>query len=67
VTGALDTDLARAAQRALRIDPKACRARAVQSGWDACAREFQGNLVECRLHSAPRRTRGRALADSIVN
>jgi glycosyltransferase involved in cell wall biosynthesis len=48
VTGALDTDLARAAERALQLDPKACRAHAVQSGWDACAREFEGNLIACR-------------------
>jgi glycosyltransferase involved in cell wall biosynthesis len=67
VTGALDTDLARAAERALRIDPTACRERALRSGWDACAREFEGNLIECRLHAISRRTRSRALADSIVN
>jgi glycosyltransferase involved in cell wall biosynthesis len=48
VTGALDTDLARAAERALRIDPTACRERALQSSWDACTREFEGNLVDCR-------------------
>jgi glycosyltransferase involved in cell wall biosynthesis len=48
VTGALDTDLARAAERALKLDPRACRARALQSGWDACAREFEGNLIACR-------------------
>src|SRR5271154_2639280 len=36
VTGTLDTDLARAAERALRIDPRACRERALRSGWDAC-------------------------------
>ncbi|MGH8231968.1 MAG: glycosyltransferase family 4 protein, partial [Steroidobacteraceae bacterium] len=45
VTGALDIDLARAAQRALRIDPRACRQRALQSGWDTCTHEFEGNLV----------------------
>lgn len=48
VTGALDTDLARAAERALRIDPRACRERALQSSWDACTREFESNLVGCR-------------------
>jgi glycosyltransferase involved in cell wall biosynthesis len=31
VTGALDEDLACAAARALKIDPRACRARALQS------------------------------------
>lgn len=48
VTGALDDDLARAAERALMLDPKACRERALQSGWAACTREFEGNLVPCR-------------------
>jgi glycosyltransferase involved in cell wall biosynthesis len=48
VTGALDTDLARAAHRALRIDPRACRERALQSGWDACTHEFESHLVPCR-------------------
>jgi glycosyltransferase involved in cell wall biosynthesis len=54
VTGALDTDLARAALRALRIDPQACRERALQSSWDACTREFENNLVACRA-SVPSR------------
>jgi glycosyltransferase involved in cell wall biosynthesis len=54
VTGALDTDLARAAERALRIDPRACRERALQSSWDACTHEFESNLVACRLGVASR-------------
>ena len=54
VTGALDTDLARAAQRALRVDPHACRERALQSSWDACTHEFESNLVACRLTSVSR-------------
>src|SRR6201988_1369665 len=41
VTGALDTDLARAAVRALSIDPAACRERALRSGWESCSREFE--------------------------
>ena len=45
ITGALDQDLARAAQRALTIDPAACRRRALRSGWDASTQEFAGNLV----------------------
>jgi len=45
VTGALDEDLARAALRALEIDPRKCRERALNSGWDKCTREFEGNLV----------------------
>jgi len=44
VTGALDADLARAARRALDVDPAACRERALRSGWDVCTREFEGNL-----------------------
>jgi glycosyltransferase involved in cell wall biosynthesis len=48
VTGALDLNLAAAALRALKIDPKACRARALQSGWDVSSREFENNLVPCR-------------------
>jgi glycosyltransferase involved in cell wall biosynthesis len=48
VTGALDTDLAQAAERALRLDPQACREHALRSSWDACTREFEGNLVACR-------------------
>jgi glycosyltransferase involved in cell wall biosynthesis len=48
VTGALDADLGRAAVRALSIDPAACRAQALRSGWDACTREFEANLVDFR-------------------
>ena len=61
VTGALDADLAHAAQRALQIDPEACRERALRSGWDTCAHEFEGNLVECRPLCQPVRTGRRAL------
>jgi len=64
VTGALDEDLGRAALRALAIDPRACRERALASGWDACTREFESHLVEClpsgtALHATPRRALGR--------
>ena len=55
VTGALDVDLGRAAIRALKIDPNACRERALQSGWDACTREFESHLVACQSHTAVRR------------
>ena len=67
VTGALDVNLARAAERALRISPAACRERALRSSWDACAREFESNLTECRLHGSPRPARVRALADGMIN
>ena len=45
VTGALDEDLASAALRALSIDPRKCRDRALRSGWERCTREFESNLV----------------------
>jgi glycosyltransferase involved in cell wall biosynthesis len=48
VTGALDVDLAAAALRALNVDPKACRAYALKSGWDVSSREFENNLVPSR-------------------
>ena len=47
VTGALDLNLAHAALRALKIDPQACRQRALQSGWDISSREFEKNLEPC--------------------
>jgi hypothetical protein len=66
VTGSLDTDLARAAERALELDPKICREHALRFGWDVSTREFEGNLVLCHstdseesgvpaspVHSAP--------------
>jgi glycosyltransferase involved in cell wall biosynthesis len=55
VTGALDADLAAAARRALTLDPKACRENAVRCGWDASAREFEGNLVACQSNLTPHR------------
>ncbi len=48
VTGALDEDLAKAALRALGVDPRGCRERALRSGWDASTREFEANLAPCR-------------------
>ena len=55
VTGALDEDLGRAARRALELDPARCREQALRFGWDASAREFEGNLVFCRSAQSPRR------------
>ncbi len=52
VTGALDEDLARAALRALTLDPRACRERAQRSSWDVCSRQFEGNLVDCSASPA---------------
>jgi glycosyltransferase involved in cell wall biosynthesis len=48
VTGALEENLARAAHRALRLDPAACRARALRSSWESCTREFANNLTGLR-------------------
>jgi len=52
VTGALDTDLGRAAARALELDPKTCREHALKFGWDLSTREFEGNLVLCQTMGA---------------
>ena len=60
VTGALDANLASAALRALKIDPQFCRRRALQSGWEACTREFEGHLVPCRARVAARKTHARS-------
>lgn len=54
VTGALDVDLAAAARRALTVEPDACRKYALNSGWEACTREFEGNLAP--NHSSPSAT-----------
>ena len=54
VTGALDEDLAAAAQRALDVDPRACRTRALASGWEVCSREFEGNLERCEVLAQPK-------------
>ena len=55
VTGALDTDLGKAALRALQIDPIRCREHALRSGWDVCARQFESNLIACRRNESPAR------------
>lgn len=63
VTGALDADLGKAAERALLLDPRACRARARQSSWDACTREFEANLVACRPGPRTRGASGRPVIE----
>jgi len=55
VSGAMDEDLAAAARRALMLDPAKCREHAMRFGWDASAREFEGNLVFCRPTQTPYR------------
>jgi glycosyltransferase involved in cell wall biosynthesis len=54
VTGALDLDLAAAARRALGLDPKACRERALKSGWDVCSRQFENKLERCEIAVQPK-------------
>jgi glycosyltransferase involved in cell wall biosynthesis len=66
VTGALDTDLARAAERALRIDPRACRERALQSSWDACTREFESHLVAARPSPVARQKPSHPVAERVT-
>lgn len=54
VTGALDEDLARAALRAMSIDPAKCRNRVLESSWENSSREFESNLVPAHgMRSAP--------------
>jgi glycosyltransferase involved in cell wall biosynthesis len=66
VTGALDADLARAAERALRIDPRACRERALQSSWEGCTREFESHLVACRTAPLAQRKPAASLIDRVT-
>jgi glycosyltransferase involved in cell wall biosynthesis len=63
VTGALDQNLGNAAVRALTLDPRACRTRALQSSWAACTREFEANLVNCRPGPVPQSTAERAVIE----
>jgi hypothetical protein len=49
VTGAMDHDLARAARRALALDPAAGRSAALKWSWQNSTREFEANLVACRV------------------
>jgi glycosyltransferase involved in cell wall biosynthesis len=63
VTGALDLDLALAARRALKLDPRICREHAIKSGWDLSSREFEGNLVLCRSSVEEARCREPAPSD----
>ena len=43
--GCLDEDLGRAARNALKIDPRACRAFALEHSWQTSARQFFDNLA----------------------
>ncbi len=44
--GVLDQDLAKAAVACLALDPLDCRAEALNYSWDACARQFIGNVMQ---------------------
>jgi glycosyltransferase involved in cell wall biosynthesis len=52
ISGALDTDLSKAALRALEVDPQSCRAQALESSWELSSRELENNLVPCREAAA---------------
>jgi glycosyltransferase involved in cell wall biosynthesis len=51
----LEARYPKVARRALTLDPKVCRENAVRCGWDASAREFEGNLVSCHSSQPPHR------------
>jgi glycosyltransferase involved in cell wall biosynthesis len=67
LTGALDTDLAQAARRALEVNPRSCRERALRSGWDVCAQEFEGHLAPCQGHGVSWSPQVRPLTGSVLN
>ncbi len=43
--GALDEDLKRACERAIQVDPAACREYALRFSWSACTEQFVRNLA----------------------
>lgn len=48
VTGALDEDLQAATLRALKLDPRACRAYAMENTWTLATQQFVANLSAAR-------------------
>ena len=54
-TGCLRHRLADAIEGALRLDPTACRAQALEYGWEFATRQFIGNLVDIRDATRVRR------------
>lgn len=48
VTGALDEDLQAATLRALKLDPRACRAYAMENTWTLATQQFVANLSVAR-------------------
>ena len=61
VTGCLRTDLDLAVEGALQLDRGACRAQALEYGWDNATRQFIDNLVEVRATACARRPSRSAL------
>lgn len=55
VSGVLGEDLAAAACEALKLDPRAARARAAQFAWSQSAREFLHNIEAASRAGAPHR------------
>ncbi|GLS23839.1 GDP-mannose-dependent alpha-mannosyltransferase [Labrys miyagiensis] len=54
--GVLDKNLRQAALACLSLDPADCRAEALNYSWDACARQFVGNIMQAAgrvLEEAP--------------
>jgi glycosyltransferase involved in cell wall biosynthesis len=48
LTGILHEDLRRAALEALKLDPAASRAQALENTWETATRQFEGHLAEAR-------------------
>jgi glycosyltransferase involved in cell wall biosynthesis len=60
VTGWLSTDLRESIQKALTLDPAACRSQALEFSWEASARQFESHLVPFRTLTARRAAKRRA-------
>jgi len=58
VTGAMDTDLAKAVARALTLNPADCRQQALESSWVEATRQMMGHWVDlkARTVSYPKRS-----------
>jgi glycosyltransferase involved in cell wall biosynthesis len=65
VSGCLDSDLKRAIERALRLDPRRAREQALEYRWENATRQFIGNLVEL-THPVAVRRRARCRLTAMV-
>jgi glycosyltransferase involved in cell wall biosynthesis len=63
--GALDEDLGKAIEAALRIDPVRCRAHAMQFSWARSARDFLALLAP--FHVVPAGAAGPGDAPDLLN